>query len=93
MIWNRIDRLLDRLRTHRQVAVLLADAGLIMLAWHATYLFRLGVERWLHERPSYDTPVINVSDKKSLNWVEHPWMRQVWICWRYLSDRRECWVW
>jgi len=38
--------------------VLLADALLIALAWHATYLFRMGVERWLHERPSYDGAVL-----------------------------------
>lgn len=38
--------------------MLLADALLIALAWHATYLFRMGVERWLHERPSYDGAVL-----------------------------------
>lgn len=37
---------------------MLADALLILLAWHATYLFRMGVERWLHERPSYDWAVL-----------------------------------
>jgi len=58
MIWNRLDRLLDRLRPRRQMAVLGVDALLIVLAWHATYLFRIGVERWLHERPSYDTAVL-----------------------------------
>ena len=58
MIWNRLDRIAHVLRPHRQAAVLLVDAWLIVLAWHATYLFRMGVERWLHERPSYDTVVL-----------------------------------
>ena len=58
MIWNRLDRIAHVLRPHRQAAVLLIDAWLIVLAWHATYLFRMGVERWLHERPSYDTVVL-----------------------------------
>jgi len=83
MIWNRIDRLLDRLRTRRQVAVLLADAGLIMLAWHATYLFRMGVERWLHERPVYDTPVLIgvVLVYSSLSWA----LGVPKAAWRYLG--------
>ena len=41
MIWNSFDRLLDRLRPRRQLAVLVVDAFLITLAWHATYRFRL----------------------------------------------------
>ena len=58
MLWSRIDRLLDRLRPRRQPAVIVVDALLIALAWHATYLFRMGVERWLHERPHYDEAVL-----------------------------------
>ncbi|MBC7699178.1 nucleoside-diphosphate sugar epimerase/dehydratase [Aquabacterium sp.] len=58
MIWNRLDRIAHVLRPQRQAAILLIDAALIVLAWHATYLFRMGVERWLHERPSYDTVVL-----------------------------------
>jgi FlaA1/EpsC-like NDP-sugar epimerase len=58
MIWTPLNRFLDSLRPQRQAAVLLADAFLILLAWHTTYLFRLGVERWLHERPAYDGPVL-----------------------------------
>ena len=58
MLWSSINRSLDRLRPRRQAAVLLADAILILLAWHLTYLFRMGVERWLHERPSYDGAVL-----------------------------------
>lgn len=37
---------------------MLADALLIAVAWHTTYLFRMGVERWLHERPTYDAAVL-----------------------------------
>src|SRR3989344_3277425 len=58
MLWSSINRQLDRLRPQRQAVVLLADACLILLAWHLTYLFRMGVERWLHERPSYDWAVV-----------------------------------
>ena len=58
MFWTSIDRLLDHLRPRRQLAVMLADALLILLAWHTTYLFRMGVERWLYERPAYDWAVV-----------------------------------
>ena len=58
MLWTSLNRFLDTLRPRRQAVVLLADALLIVLAWHTTYLFRLGVERWLHERPSYDGSVL-----------------------------------
>jgi FlaA1/EpsC-like NDP-sugar epimerase len=58
MLWTPLNRLLDLIRPRRQEAVLLADAGLIVLAWHTTYLFRMGVERWLYERPIYDSAVL-----------------------------------
>jgi len=58
MLWTSLNRFLDPLRPRRQAVVLLGDAFLILLAWHTTYLFRLGVERWLHERPSYDWGVL-----------------------------------
>lgn len=58
MLWTSLNRLLDQLRPRRQGVVMLADALLILLAWHTTYLFRMGVERWLHERPSYDWAVL-----------------------------------
>ena len=57
-MWNAFNRYLDNLRPQRQGVVLLADAFLIALAWHTTYLFRMGVERWLYERPAYDTAVL-----------------------------------
>lgn len=56
MLWHSLNRVLDQLRPRRQGVVMLADAFLILLAWHFTYLFRMGMERWLHERPSYDWP-------------------------------------
>ncbi|TAK97523.1 MAG: polysaccharide biosynthesis protein [Aquabacterium sp.] len=58
MLWTPLNRFLDRIRPRRQAVVLLADAVLILLAWHTTYLFRMGVERWLHERPNYDGAVL-----------------------------------
>src|SRR5690606_36601177 len=54
MLWHSLYRVLDQLRPRRQGVVMLADAFLILLAWHFTYLFRMGMDRWLHERPSYD---------------------------------------
>ena len=58
MLWHSLNRVLDQLRPRRQGVVMLADAFLILLAWHFTYLFRMGMERWLHERPSYDGSVL-----------------------------------
>ncbi len=83
MIWNRLDRIAQVLRPHRQAAVLLIDALLIVLAWHATYLFRMGVERWLHERPSYDTVVLLgvISVYSAVSWALGV-PRQAW---RYTS--------
>nr|WP_256490016.1 nucleoside-diphosphate sugar epimerase/dehydratase [Ideonella oryzae] len=31
---------------------------MVVVAWHATYLFRMGFERWLYERPPYDVWVL-----------------------------------
>jgi FlaA1/EpsC-like NDP-sugar epimerase len=52
--WHRLDRALARVRVHRRPLSLLIDGVVIALCWNATYLFRLGFERWLHARPSYD---------------------------------------
>ena len=43
-----------RWRVHREPLSLVADALVIALAWNITYLFRLGFERWISARPSYD---------------------------------------
>jgi FlaA1/EpsC-like NDP-sugar epimerase len=52
--WQRLDRFLARLRPHREPLSLAVDAAMVVLAWNATYLFRLGFERWWSARPSYD---------------------------------------
>jgi FlaA1/EpsC-like NDP-sugar epimerase len=56
--WHRLDRFLARLRPHREPLSLVVDALVVMLAWNATYLFRLGFERWIEARPSYDWAVM-----------------------------------
>ncbi len=58
MIWTFLNRLVDQRRARHPARVLLADAALIVLAWHTTYLFRMGMERWLYERPAYDWAVL-----------------------------------
>ncbi|MBT9595611.1 MAG: polysaccharide biosynthesis protein [Vitreoscilla sp.] len=52
--WHRLDRFLARLRPHREPLSLAVDALMVVLAWNATYLFRLGFERWWSARPGYD---------------------------------------
>ncbi|MBA4344742.1 MAG: polysaccharide biosynthesis protein [Methylibium sp.] len=54
MLWQSLDTFLTRLRRHREPASLLLDAFVVALAWQATYLFRLGFERWVSARPLYD---------------------------------------
>ncbi|MFN9745258.1 MAG: nucleoside-diphosphate sugar epimerase/dehydratase, partial [Betaproteobacteria bacterium] len=56
--WHRLDLLLARLRRHREPLSLLIDATVVALCWNATYLFRLGFERWFAARASYDTWVM-----------------------------------
>ena len=52
--WLGVDRFLARLRPHREPIALALDALGVVLAWNATYLFRLGFERWISARPAYD---------------------------------------
>ena len=52
--WVRLDVFLARLRPHREPLTVLIDAAVVAICWNATYLFRLGFERWLSARPSYD---------------------------------------
>lgn len=54
MNWQLLDTLLTRLRPHREALALLLDVLVVALAWQATYLFRLGFERWFSARPGYD---------------------------------------
>jgi FlaA1/EpsC-like NDP-sugar epimerase len=53
-VWHHLDLALARLRPHREPAALFVDALLVAAAWNATYLFRLGFERWISARPDYD---------------------------------------
>ena len=82
MLWSP-PPFLERARAHRVAAVLLADALLIFLAWHLTYLFRLGVERWLHERPSYDGVVLLgvIAIYSATSWA----LEVPRAAWRYIS--------
>ena len=57
-VWHRFDRLLVRVRPHRAPLSLLIDGLVVALCWNATYLFRLGFERWISARPHYDTWVM-----------------------------------
>jgi FlaA1/EpsC-like NDP-sugar epimerase len=58
MNWQFLDTLLTRLRPHREALALLLDVLVVALAWQATYLFRLGFERWFAARPGYDAWVL-----------------------------------
>jgi FlaA1/EpsC-like NDP-sugar epimerase len=53
-VWHRLDLFLARLRPHREPLSLVADALVIAACWNITYLFRLGFERWISARPTYD---------------------------------------
>lgn len=54
MSWLSLDAALTRLRPHRESLALALDMVAVALAWQATYLFRLGFERWFEAKPSYD---------------------------------------
>jgi FlaA1/EpsC-like NDP-sugar epimerase len=56
--WHRLDLFLARLRPHREPLSLVVDALVIAACWNITYLFRLGFERWISARPSYDSWVL-----------------------------------
>ena len=53
-VWVRLDVFLARLRPHREPLSVAVDMTVVALCWNATYLFRLGFERWISARPSYD---------------------------------------
>jgi hypothetical protein len=53
-VWHRVDHALARVRVYRRPLSLLIDGVVIALCWHATYLFRLGFERWRYDLPAYD---------------------------------------
>ncbi|MCY4746806.1 nucleoside-diphosphate sugar epimerase/dehydratase [Pelomonas sp. UHG3] len=54
MNWLSLDAWLTRIRPHREVLALALDMVAVAVAWQATYLFRLGFERWFSARPDYD---------------------------------------
>lgn len=58
MFWLSLDAFLTRIRPHRESLSLLLDAAVVALAWQASYLFRLGFERWFNARPDYDGAVL-----------------------------------
>ena len=49
-----MDAFLARLRPHREPLSLLIDGLVVAACWNLTYLFRLGFERWVSARPTYD---------------------------------------
>jgi FlaA1/EpsC-like NDP-sugar epimerase len=53
-VWHRLDRFLARWRPRREPLSLVVDALVVAACWNATYLFRLGFERWISARPGYD---------------------------------------
>jgi FlaA1/EpsC-like NDP-sugar epimerase len=53
-VWHRLEVFLARVRKHREPLSLAVDALVVVACWNITYLFRLGFERWLSARPSYD---------------------------------------
>jgi FlaA1/EpsC-like NDP-sugar epimerase len=57
-LWHRVDLFLARLRPYRAPLSLAIDAAVVAVCWNATYLFRLGFERWLSDRPPYDGRVL-----------------------------------
>ena len=52
--WIALDRWMAYPHRHRLAWALIFDGMLVLLCWHLTYLFRLGVERWQPGRPWYD---------------------------------------
>ena len=57
-LWRAIDTVMSSLRGQRRVISLAVDALVIAACWNATYLFRLGFERWRSARPDYDAAVL-----------------------------------
>jgi lipopolysaccharide/colanic/teichoic acid biosynthesis glycosyltransferase len=55
--WQRIDHLLSTPWRQRTLLAVAFDALLVLGCWHATYLFRLGFERWQPGRAWYDDVV------------------------------------
>jgi lipopolysaccharide/colanic/teichoic acid biosynthesis glycosyltransferase len=56
--WIKLEQWMSELSRRNRLYATLADAVLICVCWHLTYLFRLGFERWQPERPWYDNYVL-----------------------------------
>lgn len=57
-LWAWLDRSMSALKPRNRPLAMLADALIVVACWHATYLFRLGFERWQPGRPWYDDYVL-----------------------------------
>lgn len=57
-LWSWLDQTMSTLNPRNRALSLAADALVILACWHATYLFRLGYERWQPGRPWYDDYVL-----------------------------------
>ena len=53
-LWNRLDQALSTSNPRNRAIAMAVDAVTVLACWHATYLFRLGFERWQPGRPWYD---------------------------------------
>ena len=53
-VWGRLDAAMSSLHPQRGLFAAVADAATVLVCWHLTYLFRLGVERYQPGRPWYD---------------------------------------
>ncbi|MGZ5714810.1 MAG: sugar transferase [Caldimonas sp.] len=53
-LWGRLDTAMSAVHPRNRAVATLADALAILVCWQATYLFRLGFERWQPGRPWYD---------------------------------------
>lgn len=56
--WLGMDRILTFASAHGTHIAMVLDSLVVIAAWQATYLFRLGFERWEPGRPWYDNYVL-----------------------------------
>lgn len=53
-LWKAVRGLFERAHELRSGLAIFLDGAMVLGAWHLTYLFRLGFERWQPGRPWYD---------------------------------------
>lgn len=56
--WAWLEQAMSGLSPRNRALAMAVDAAVVMASWHATYLFRLGFERWQPGRPDYDNWVL-----------------------------------